>query len=49
MDYTNTESTKRHLRKKYKDWSEEKIEVEAKRIIEKYVIDNKDKNFQLEK
>lgn len=43
MDYNNTENTKKHLRKKYKDWSEEKIETEAKRILEKYVLDNKDR------
>jgi len=37
------ESTRRHLRKKHNDWSEEKIAAEAKRILEKYVKDNKER------
>lgn len=46
MKYSENESVFKHLRKKNKDWSEEKIKAEAKRMWEKYLEDNKE---QLEK
>jgi hypothetical protein len=41
MHPIENESTLRYLRKKHKDWSEEKIKAEAKKIWDKYVEDNK--------
>ena len=35
------ENTLRYLRKQHKDWSEDKIIAEAKKIWDKYVKDNK--------
>ena len=42
MNHTiENESTLRYLRKKHKDWSEDKIKAEAQKIWDKYVEDNK--------
>ena len=41
--YIENESTLRFLRKEHKDWSEEKIKEEAKKIWMKYVEANKEK------
>lgn len=43
MNYIENESTLRYLRKKHKDWDEEKIKAEAKKIWDKYIVDNKEK------
>lgn len=43
MDYPEKENIERHLRKKHKDWSEEKIEAEAKEIWHKYFEQNKER------
>ena len=49
MDYIENDSTLRYLRKQHKDWSEEKIKEEAKKIWDKYVEDNKERIEELEK
>ena len=49
MNYIENENTLRYLRKQHKDWSEEKIKEEAKKIWNKYVEDNKEKLEKLEK
>ena len=44
MEYfIENESTLRFLRKEHKDWSEEKIKKEAKKIWLKYIEANKEK------
>jgi hypothetical protein len=41
--YIENESTLRFLRKEHKDWSEEKIKLEAIKIWKKYIETNKEK------
>jgi len=43
MNYIENESTLRHLRKQHKDWTEEQIKIEARRIWDKYVEDNRER------
>ena len=49
MNYIENESTLRYLRKQHKDWSEDKINEEAKKIWDKYVEDNKERLEKQEK
>ncbi|MBJ2173650.1 hypothetical protein JBL43_05335 [Aureibaculum sp. A20] len=48
MDYSVNENTLRYLKKKQKDWSVEKIEVEAKKVLDKYFQDNSESLEKLE-
>ena len=43
MEYIENEYLFRYLRKKHKDWSEEKVTQEAERMWKKYLEDNKER------
>lgn len=43
INYIENENVFRHLRKKNKDWSEEKIKMEAKRMWGEYLEDNRER------
>ena len=49
MNFIINNSTLRYLRKQHKDWSEENIKVEADKIWNKYIEDNKERLEELEK
>lgn len=49
MNHNINDSTLRYLKKQHKDWSDDKIKAEAKKIWDKYVKDNKEKLEKLEK
>jgi transposase len=43
MEYIENEYVYRHIRKKHKDWSPEKVKQEAERMWKKYLEDNKER------
>ena len=49
MNNSANDSTLRHLRKIHKNWSEDKIKVEAEKILNSYIERNKDKLERLQK